>query len=196
MESVREVLINELRDLYDAEALLVKALPKVAKAASSEQLQEAIQEHLEQTKGHVERLQQAFEVIGEQAKKKACKGMRGLLEEGQELMEEDRSEENDLRLIGAAQRVEHYEIAAYGTVRTLAESLGYSEAAELLQQTLDEEKETDERLTTISEGLLEEIKSNGEQVEEEEEETPRRGAERAGARQNSRGRQTTRRVAR
>jgi ferritin-like metal-binding protein YciE len=158
IEKLDQLFEEELRDIYDAEKQLVKALPKMAKAASSQELQEALSEHLEVTKGQVQRLERIFESLGAKPKGKTCAGMKGLIEEGQEVMEEDATEElMDAALIGAAQRVEHYEIAAYGTARTFAEQLGNDEAAELLQQTLSEEEEADEKLTLISEALLENI---------------------------------------
>jgi ferritin-like metal-binding protein YciE len=153
-EGLKELYIDELKDLYSAENQLVKALPKMAKAAVSEDLREGFEEHLEQTKGHVQRLEQIFEMLGESPKGKKCKGMEGLIAEGSEAMEED-YEGNimDAALIGAAQRVEHYEIAGYGTVRAMAEALGEDKHASLLTETLDEEKETDEKLTELAEGV-------------------------------------------
>src|ERR1700676_1498642 len=146
VEKLDQLFEEELRDIYDAEIQLVKALPKMAKAASSEELREALTEHLEQTKGQVQRLEEIFESLGVKPKGKPCAGMKGLIAEGQEVMEEDATEEMmDAALIGAAQRVEHYEIAAYGTARTFAEQLGNDEAAELLQLTLTEEKEADRK---------------------------------------------------
>ena len=168
-ENLEQLFQQELQDIYDAEKQLVKALPKMAKAASSQELQEAIKEHLEQTKAQVQRIEQIFENMGAKAKSKPCAGMRGLIEEGQEVMGEDLPDElKDLAIIGAAQRVEHYEIAAYGTARTFAERLGNNEAAEMLQETLTEEEEADEKLTQISESLLEAV-SQGEALEEGEE---------------------------
>jgi ferritin-like metal-binding protein YciE len=148
---LKELYIDELKDLYSAETQLVKALPKMAKGAVSDELREGFEEHLEQTKGHVQRLEQIFEALGESPKGKKCKGMEGLIAEGSEVMEED-YEGNimDAALIGAAQRVEHYEIAAYGTVRAMAEVLGEDEHVTLLTETLDEEKETDEKLTELA----------------------------------------------
>jgi ferritin-like metal-binding protein YciE len=149
--TLRALYIDELRDIYNAEKQLTKALPKMAKAASSTELRNGFTEHLEQTKGHVERLEQIFEALGERATGKKCAGMEGLVEEGSEIMEGD-FEGNlmDAALISAAQRVEHYEIAAYGTVSAFAELLGESEHVSLLQETLDEEKQTDEKLTELS----------------------------------------------
>ncbi len=144
MESLQELFVEKLRDLYSAENQIIKALPKMVKAASSEQLRNGFEEHLEQTRQQVERLDQIFEELDEKPKGKKSKGMQGLLEEGKELMEEDIDPEVlDAGLIAAAQHVEHYEIAGYGCVRTYAELLGFSNATKLLQQTLDEEKQTD-----------------------------------------------------
>ena len=160
IENLEQLLQEELRDVYDAEKQLVKALPKMAKAASSTELQEALSEHLEVTKGHVERLEQAFEALGVKASAKTCAGMKGLVAEGGEVIEQDASEEmKDAAIIGAAQRVEHYEIAAYGTARSLAEKLGNEKVAGLLQETLNEEKEADETLTGIADGLLQTVSS-------------------------------------
>src|SRR6202022_5058672 len=124
-EGLKELYIDELKDLYNAESQLVKALPKMAKAASSDELRQGFEQHLEQTKGHVQRLEKIFQALGESPKGKKCKGMEGLIEEGSEVMEEDyEGSVLDAALIGAAQRVEHYEIAGYGTVRSMAETLG------------------------------------------------------------------------
>ena len=155
LRSLQDLFVDELKDLYSAENQLVKALPKMAKAASSEELRSGFEEHLEQTRGHVERLDQIFEQLDARAKGKKCKAMEGLIEEGKELMEEDAEPGVlDAGLIAAAQKVEHYEMASYGCVRTWAEQLGYHEAAELLQQTLDEEKETNEKLTQLAESVV------------------------------------------
>ena len=172
INSVESLLYEELKDMYDMEKQLTKALPKMAKNASSDELRSAIEEHLEITNEQVKRLEQVFELIGEPAKSKTCAGMKGLIEEGKESMDEDAADPfGDCAIIAAAQRVEHYEIAAYGTARTLAEQIGNSEAANLLQETLDEEKEADEKLTQICESLLEEHgQEMGESQEEEEEE--------------------------
>jgi ferritin-like metal-binding protein YciE len=153
-EGLKELYVDELKDIYNAENQLVKALPKMAKAAVSNELRKGFEEHLEQTKGHVQRLEQIFQKLGESPKGKKCKGMEGLVEEGSEVMEDDfEGAVKDAALIGAAQRVEHYEIAAYGTVCAFAERLGESEQAELLSQTLEEEKQTDERLTKLAEQI-------------------------------------------
>jgi len=155
MQDLEDLFVDQLRDLYNAEKQLVKALPKMAKKASDEDLKQAFSTHLEETKGHVERLEQIFDQLGKRASGKTCKAMKGLVEEGQEAMEEDAEPEVlDAALIAAAQRVEHYEIAGYGTVRAYAKLLGNSEAAKLLQQTLDEEGETDKKLTKLAETTI------------------------------------------
>jgi ferritin-like metal-binding protein YciE len=155
LDSLQKLYVEELRDLYSAENQILKALPKMAKAASSPELQAAFQQHLEVTKGQVQRLEQIFETLGKSPKGKKCKAMEGLVEEGQELMSADAEPEVlDAGLIAAAQRVEHYEIAGYGTVRTYAQLLGDQEAADLLQQTLDEEAQTDEALSQLAESLI------------------------------------------
>jgi ferritin-like metal-binding protein YciE len=151
---LRELYVEELRDLYSAEKQLVKALPKMAKAATSSDLRSGFEEHLEQTKGHVSRLEQIFDSLDENPTGKTCKGMQGLIKEGSELIEEDPEQEQlDAGLISAAQRVEHYEIAGYGCVRTYAQLLGDGEAASLLEETLKEEKETDAKLTQLAENI-------------------------------------------
>jgi len=150
-QGLKELYIEELKDLYSAETQLVKALPKLARAATSEELRRGFEDHLEQTKGHVERLQKILDMLEESPKGKKCKGMEGLIEEGSEVTEEDyEGSLLDAALIGAAQRVEHYEIAGYGTVRSFAETLGETEHVSLLNETLEEEKETDEKLTELA----------------------------------------------
>src|ERR1700727_219364 len=149
-EGLKELYIDELKDLYSAENQLVKALPKMAKAATSEDLRAGFEEHLEQTKGHVQRLETVFQQLDESPKGKKCKGMEGLIEEGSEAIEEYEGPVRDAALIGAAQRVEHYEMAGYGTVIAMAKQLGESAHAKVLQQTLTEEKETDEKLASLS----------------------------------------------
>jgi ferritin-like metal-binding protein YciE len=153
--SLKELYIEELRDIYDAENQLVKALPEMAEAATSDELRTGFEEHLEQTKEHVRRLEQIFNTLGEKPKGKKCKGMQGLVAEGSEVIEEEEFEDEakDAALISAAQRVEHYEIAAYGTVRTYAEILGQTADVGLLEKTLQEEKETDEKLTELAENI-------------------------------------------
>lgn len=177
LESLRDLLVAEIKDLYSAEKQLTKALPKMAKAATNPELKAGFEEHLEQTKGHVERLERVAEILGEKPTGKTCNGMKGLIEEGSEMIEEDAEPEvKDAGLISAAQRVEHYEIAGYGTVRTYAELLGEEDIVELLEETLNEEKETDEKLT----GLAQEINVEAESEEEEpaEESSPSRGGSR------------------
>jgi len=163
-DSLRQLYVNELKDLYNAETQLVKALPKMAKASSNAELRQGFEEHLRQTSEHVSRLEQIFDVLGEKATGKKCLGMDGLVKEGAEVMSEDyEGAVMDAAIIGAAQRVEHYEIAAYGTVRTFAEILGENEHASLLEQTLEEEKQTDEKLTQLGE----KINSQAAQAEQE-----------------------------
>ncbi|HEY7097712.1 MAG TPA: ferritin-like domain-containing protein [Terriglobales bacterium] len=165
--ALKELYVDELRDLYSAENQLVKALPKMAKAAASDELRTAIEEHLEQTKEHVQRLEEIFELLDENPKGKKCAGMEGLIKEGSELMEEDFEEDvMDAGLIGAAQRVEHYEIAAYGTVRAFAELMGESDQASLLAETLEEEKQADAKLTEISQQVNMEAQGSDEDAEE------------------------------
>ena len=167
-DSLRQLYIDELRDLYNAETQLVKALPKMAKASSNAELRQGFEEHLRQTSEQVSRLERIFEMLEEKPTGKKCLGMDGLVKEGAETMKEDYEDAvMDAAIIGAAQRVEHYEIAGYGTVRTFAELLGEEEHVSLLEQTLTEEKETDEKLTQ----LAEQINAEAEQGEEEEIET-------------------------
>jgi ferritin-like metal-binding protein YciE len=151
---LKELYVDELKDIYSAETQLVKALPKMAKAAVSAELRNGFQEHLTQTEGHVTRLEQIFEELGEKPTGKKCEGMAGLIKEGGEAAEEDyEGDVKDSALIGAAQRVEHYEIAAYGTVRAMAEKLGDEKAVQLLTQTLQEEKDTDVKLSKLSDKM-------------------------------------------
>ena len=155
LDTLQKLYTDELRDLYNAENQLVKALPKMAKAASSEDLKDAFEKHLEQTKGHVKRLEQVFDALGEKPKGKTCRAMKGLIEEGSEILKEEGEESIlDAGIIVAAQKVEHYEIASYGSVRTFAHLLGQNKAAELLQTTLDEESETNELLNRLAEGIV------------------------------------------
>lgn len=152
---LEELLIDELKDIYSAENQIVKALPKLAKAASSPELKRAFERHLEETRRQVERLDQIGQALDTKLTGKKCKGMEGLIEEGKEIIEQDLDDNaKDAGLIGAAQKVEHYEIAAYGTARTHAELLGYTKAAKLLQQTLDEEGATDKKLTQLAESII------------------------------------------
>ncbi len=154
---LEEVLVDQLRDLLSAEGQLVKALPKMAKAAHDPKLKQAFAKHTEETKVHVERLKQVFELLGERAKAKLCKAMQGLVEEGQETIAEGKEKEaiaSDLALAVAAQKVEHYEMAGYGSARTIAEQLGNQKVARLLKQTLSEEEKTDQLLTKVCAPLL------------------------------------------
>jgi len=166
MSELRETFIEELKDLYDAEKQLLKALPKMAKAAKHEELKAAFETHRDETETHVERLEEVFQMFDETAKGKKCKAMQGLIEEGQDLIDE---EQGDAALICAAQKVEHYEIASYGSLRTWAEMLEQTEAADLLEETLEEEKATDEKLTEIAESAANPEEAEGEAMDEEEE---------------------------
>ena len=174
MSALRDTFVEELKDLYDAEKQLLKALPKMAKAAENEELKAAFEQHLEETETHVERLEKVFEAFGETVKGKKCKAMQGLVEEAADLIKE---EEGDAALICAAQKVEHYEIASYGSLRAWAELLDESEAIDLLQETLDEEKTTDERLTEIAETAAN-PEGEAEEGEEEAEEPATRARKR------------------
>ena len=155
LDNLRKLYVEELRDLYNAESQLVKALPKMAKGASSDQLKQAFEDHLQQTEGHVERLEEIFKGLDESPKGKTCKAMKGLVEEGSEILDKDGEDSVlDAGIIAAAQKVEHYEIAGYGTVRTFAELLGDGEAAELLQETLDEEGEANKLLNRLAQEIV------------------------------------------
>ena len=146
-----ELFVDELKDLYSAEKQITRALPKLVKAATSDELRQAFQSHLEETNGHVTRLEKAFEILGKSPKGKTCVGMKGVLEEGAEVLEDtDKGEVRDAGLISAAQRVEHYEMAGYGSARDFAKLLGQDEIADLLEETLEEEKAADKKLTSIS----------------------------------------------
>lgn len=155
LHSLEDLFYEEVRDMFDAEKQLIKALPKMAKAASTDELRQAFEEHLDQTRGHVERLEQVFESLGKKARGKSCQAMQGLIEEGADLIDADAEPRVlDAGLIAAAQRVEHYEMAVYGCLLTWARQLNNSEAAELLEQTLNEEKEADQKLTQIAESVV------------------------------------------
>ncbi len=155
MESLRDLYLEELKDVYNAEEQILRALPRMAKAASHAELRSAFEEHLSITEEQVRRLETIFDDLGKPARGKQCKGMAGLLEEGKDVLQQEMQPQVlDAALIAAAQRVEHYEIAAYGTLRTYARQLGYEEHAELLQQTLDEEGEADKMLTQIAENTV------------------------------------------
>jgi ferritin-like metal-binding protein YciE len=150
--TIEELLLDELKDIYSAEKQITRALPKMARATSSPELKQAFESHLEETRGQIERLEQIFEILGKAARAKTCHGMQGVLEEGSEVLEEtEKGGVRDAALISAAQRVEHYEMAAYGCVRNYAKLLGQDEIADLLEATLEEEKAADEKLSKISE---------------------------------------------
>ena len=190
-ENLHELFVDELRDIYDAEKQLTKALPKMAKAAESEDLRAAFEEHLEITRMQVNRLEEVFKSIGMAARGKPCEGMKGLIEEGQEKMQElERGATLDAALIASAQKVEHYEIASYGTLATFAEIMGHQDAKDLLGQTLDEEKEADEKLTQVA-GQIN-FEAEAEEGEEEQEQEGSMAAvtrsSRGGSSSGSRGR--------
>jgi ferritin-like metal-binding protein YciE len=164
-ETIQDLLVEEMQDLYDAEKQLVKALPKMVKAASSNDLSKAFENHLQQTRGQVERLERAFEALDMKPKGKVCAAMKGLIAEAQEEIESnEKGALADSAMICAAQKVEHYEIAGYGTVKAWAESLGLDDVASLLQETLDEEKEADQKLTVIAEKVLASAEDSEESV--------------------------------
>lgn len=172
IDSLEPLMLDELRDLLDAEKQVTKALPKMVKAASSEELKAAFEQHLDQTAGQIERLNQVFEQLGERARGKKCEAMQSIIEEGQQMMQEaEPGPTRDALLIASAQKVEHYEMASYGTLRTYANQLGHSKAATLLEQTLKEERATDERLTAIAESSSNPRAAQG---DERGEEGPRR----------------------
>jgi len=149
--NLKELYLEELEDLYDAEKRIIKTLPKVAEAATDPELRSALMHHLEQTKGHINRLERVFQGLGQSAKSKTCDGMKGILNEGEDTIDDiDDPAVRDAGIIAAAQRVEHYEIAAYGTVRKWAEQLNDTQGARMLEETLQEEKEADKKLTGIA----------------------------------------------
>jgi ferritin-like metal-binding protein YciE len=187
--TLHDAFLEELKDIYHGEKQLTKALPRMAKAAGAAPLADAFETHLQETLGQIERLEQVFESLGEPARGKTCEGMAGLLEEGKAIMGEDFDESvMDAALIAAAQRVEHYEIAAYGTLVAWAEAMGHRKAAKLLQRTLDEEKATDEKLNSLAMGGINESAAEGahegEDDEEEVEVMPSRRGGRARAGSN------------
>jgi ferritin-like metal-binding protein YciE len=168
-EILQELFVEQIRDLYDAEKQMVKALPKMVKAAESEELAEGLRSHLVETQGHVTRLEQIFGILGMAPKGKTCKAMKGLVEEGGEAIQGNEAGElRDLAIIAAGQRVEHYEISAYGTARTLAEHLSMKDAVELLQQTEDEEKAADEKLTEVATSIYGSLEEDEDEEGEEE----------------------------
>ena len=169
--NLREALVEEIKDLYNAEKQLVKALPKMAKGASSDELREAFESHLEETEGQVARLERVFELLDEKPRGKHCAGMAGIVEEGSEKLQEDMEDSVlDACLIASAQKVEHYEISAYGTAIAWAEALELSDVAQVLQESLAEEKAADEKLTALAESGINEAATAGESDEEQDEE--------------------------
>ena len=155
LHGLNDLFVNQLGDLYDAETRLTEALPKMAKAATAQPLKNAFQEHLAQTQTHIRRLEQVFQRLGKEPNRETCEAMKGLIKEGQEMIDAKGDDDTrDAGLIAAAQRVEHYEIAGYGTVRTFARQLGLDDVASILQQTLGEEGETDKKLTQIAESFV------------------------------------------
>jgi len=170
--TAEELFVDELKDIYSAEKQAVKAFPRLAKAVHSEDLKQAMQDHLEQTKGQIERLDRIFEILEKRSAGKTCEGMKGLVEEAQSQLEEiEKGPVLDCAMIGALQRIDHYEIAAYGTAATLAEAMGQDEVKELLGETLEEEKETDERLTQVAQSVNSEaLSESGEEEGSEDDE--------------------------
>jgi ferritin-like metal-binding protein YciE len=174
LDSLEALMQDELKDIYDAEKQLTKALPKLAKKATAEELREGFEEHLRQTEQHIERLEQVFEQLGMPARGKTCRGMKNLIAEGDEMIREAEDDATrDALMIAAAQKVEHYEIAAYGTLRTWATLLGKNDVASMLEDTLEEEKETDQKLTEIAESFVNQAAAD-EGEEGDEERRPRR----------------------
>ena len=198
-KTLHDAFLDELRDLYNAEKQITKALPKMVKAANAAPLADAFESHLKETEGQIKRLEQVFESLGEPVKSKTCDGMAGIIEEGKNIISEDFDESAmDAALIAAAQKVEHYEIGSYGTVIAWAEAMGHNEAARLLKITLDEEETTDEKLSSLATGGINEQAASiahGEEEETDEEETATVGAGRRSASSrtgaSSRGRHTT-----
>jgi len=176
-QTLHDAFLDELKDAYDAEKQLTKALPKLAKASSSSELRQAFEDHLEETNGHVEKLEQVFQGLNEKAKGKHCDGIAGIIDEGKNVMEEDfEGATLDAVLIAAGQRAEHYEIAAYGTLVAWAKVMGHNDAADLLQEILDEEKAADEKLNAIAESGINEQAASGAHGEEGDEEDEEEGA--------------------
>jgi len=169
--TLHDAFLDELRDSYDAEKQLTKALPKLAKAASNPKLRQAFEDHLEETRGQIERLEQVFELLGEKARGKHCDGIAGIIDEGKSVMEEDFDETTmDACLIASGQRAEHYEMAAYGTLVAWAEAMGHDDAAKLLQETLDEEKAADAKLSSLAEGGINQSAADAAHPDEDEDE--------------------------
>jgi ferritin-like metal-binding protein YciE len=186
ISTIQDLFLDELKDIYSAEKQAIRSYPRIAKAASSDELKQALQKHLEQTKGQLERLDKAFEILEKRAGGKTCEAMKGLLEEAAEAVEEiERGPVLDVAIIAAAQRMEHYEIAAYGTVATLAEAMGQTEIQQLLAETLQEEKETDELLTGVAQSVNAEAlgqtggEEDDEEAEDEEVKAPKATAKKA-----------------
>jgi len=189
--TLHDAFIDELRDTYDAERQLTKALPKLAKAATNPKLRKAFEMHLDETKGQIERLEQVFASLDEKVRAKHCDGIAGIVDEGKAIMEEDFDEATmDACLIAAGQRAEHYEMAAYGTLVAWARAMGHDEAANLLQETLDEEKATDEKLSEIAEAGINQAAASaahpGEEEEEEEMASAGSGSRRTAAKPSRR----------
>lgn len=189
MSVLREAFVDELKDLFDAEKQLLKALPKMAEAAENDQLRAAFQMHEEETRQQAARLGRVFEAFDEQPKGKHCKGMEGLIEEAEELIEE---EEGDAALIAAAQKAEHYEISAYGTLAAWAVALGQGDAAQTLNETLEEEKETDRKLTSIAQSVVNSMESQKEEDSGDSEESGKAGRAKKAQGSLSKGRARTR----
>jgi ferritin-like metal-binding protein YciE len=189
--TLHDAFVDELRDVYNAEQQITKALPKMIKTASSHELQKALSKHLEETKGQIARLEDVFEAVDEKVRGKKCEGIAGIIEEGKNAMSEGFDDETmDAALIASAQRVEHYEMAAYGTLVAWAEAMGHEDAAELLQATLEEEKAADEKLTALAEGGINQVAAQKAHPEEEQEEelvgAGRRSTGRGASRSSSR----------
>ncbi len=182
-QTLHDAFVDELKDSYDAEKQLTKALPKLARASGSPDLRQALEDHLEETRGHVDKLEQVFQSIDQKARRKHCDGMAGIIDEGTSVMSQGFDGATlDAALIASAQRAEHYEIAAYGTLLAWAKAMGHGEAAELLQEILDEEKAADERLNAIAEsGVNEEAVSGMEAGKDDDEAAPARSARRSAA---------------
>jgi len=192
-QTLHDAFLDELQDAYDAEKQLVKALPKLARAAASTELKQAFTAHLDETKGHVEKLEQVFQSLGEKAKGKHCDGIAGIIDEGKKVMEEDfEGATMDACLIAGGQRAEHYEMAAYGTLVAWAKAMGHGEAVDLLQEILDEEEAADEKLTAIAESGVNAEAAEGAHGEDEEEEDTKK-PQRTAAASVSRRRPTKRR---
>ena len=183
-ETLHDAFLDELRDSYDAEKQLTKALPKLAKAASNPKLRQAFEAHLEETRGHVQRLEQVFDSLDEKVRGKHCDGIAGIIEEGKSIMEEEFDDSAmDACLIASGQRAEHYEMAAYGTLVAWARGMGHTDVADLLQQTLDEEKAADKKLSQLAEGGINQEAADAAHPEDEDDEkaaTPA-GRSRSGA---------------